>query len=382
MRYLVLFAVSILVLASPAAALAAGSGVAVPGDRAAPEPTSALASPSSGAQYAALQGLSTPPETEISIDLRPDRGADWQITVRYRFESQNDTEAFRAVAEDFEAGEAESGLNVGLFERFAGLASEATDRPMSIENVQRSSSTEENVGELRLSFTWTGFLEQQERNLVLNDVFQTPSGDTWLFSLGDSQTLQIRTPSEYAITGANHPFQDNTITIEGPHTFDAGDPVDVTYVPTTETQDVPWGALGAVAFAAAAVLTGAFFLRQREADEAPSDPAPASAADRQVAASVAGAVAGSTETEAVSEPEPEQGPEPDLSLLSDEERVERMLEANGGRMRQAMIVDETGWSDAKVSQLLSAMAEAGRVEKLRLGRENLISLPDFDANDE
>jgi len=66
----------------------------------------------------------------------------------------------------------------------------------------------------------------------------------------------------------------------------------------------------------------------------------------------------------------------DLSLLSDEERVERLLEDNGGRMRQADIVAKTGWSDAKVSQLLSAMAELGRVEKLRLGRENLISIPD------
>jgi hypothetical protein len=50
-------------------------------------------------------------------------------------------------------------------------------------------------------------------------------------------------------------------------------------------------------------------------------------------------------------------------------------------MRQADIVAETGWSDAKVSQLLSAMADEGRVEKLRLGRENLISLPD-DASDD
>jgi hypothetical protein len=74
--------------------------------------------------------------------------------------------------------------------------------------------------------------------------------------------------------------------------------------------------------------------------------------------------------------------EEDLSLLSDEERVERLLDANGGRMRQADIVAETGWSDAKVSQLLSAMADEGRVEKLRLGRENLISLPDDEDGDE
>jgi hypothetical protein len=71
----------------------------------------------------------------------------------------------------------------------------------------------------------------------------------------------------------------------------------------------------------------------------------------------------------------------DEELLSDEERVERLLERNGGRMKQATIVKETGWSNAKVSQLLSAMAEEGRVDKLRIGRENLISFPDEDVTD-
>ena len=71
----------------------------------------------------------------------------------------------------------------------------------------------------------------------------------------------------------------------------------------------------------------------------------------------------------------------DEALLSDEERVERLLERNGGRMKQADIVKETGWSNAKVSQLLSAMAESDRVDKLRIGRENLISFPDEDVTD-
>jgi len=65
----------------------------------------------------------------------------------------------------------------------------------------------------------------------------------------------------------------------------------------------------------------------------------------------------------------------DPELLSDEERVEYLLERNGGRMKQATIVKETGWSNAKVSQLLSSMDDAERVDKLRIGRENLISLP-------
>ena len=66
----------------------------------------------------------------------------------------------------------------------------------------------------------------------------------------------------------------------------------------------------------------------------------------------------------------------DQELLSDEEYVERLLKRNDGRMKQAAIVKETDWSNAKVSQLLSSMDEEGRVEKLRIGRENLISFPD------
>jgi hypothetical protein len=71
----------------------------------------------------------------------------------------------------------------------------------------------------------------------------------------------------------------------------------------------------------------------------------------------------------------------DETLLSDEERVLRLLEENGGRMKQANIVSETGWSNAKVSQLLSGMAEDEDVQKLRIGRENLITLPDENVAD-
>lgn len=60
---------------------------------------------------------------------------------------------------------------------------------------------------------------------------------------------------------------------------------------------------------------------------------------------------------------------------TDEDRVETLLRSNDGRMRQSAIVDSTGWSKSKVSVLLSEMEEADRVRKLRVGRENLVSLP-------
>jgi uncharacterized membrane protein len=51
-------------------------------------------------------------------------------------------------------------------------------------------------------------------------------------------------------------------------------------------------------------------------------------------------------------------------------------------MKQVDIVEATDWSNAKVSQLLTEMAEDGQVDKLRIGRENLISLPGEGPGDE
>lgn len=65
----------------------------------------------------------------------------------------------------------------------------------------------------------------------------------------------------------------------------------------------------------------------------------------------------------------------DQDLIPDEERVITLLEANGGRMRQSAIVNETGWSKAKTSMLLSEMEDDEQVTKLRVGRENIVSLP-------
>lgn len=65
-------------------------------------------------------------------------------------------------------------------------------------------------------------------------------------------------------------------------------------------------------------------------------------------------------------------------VLTNEEQVLRLLDDNGGRMRQTRIVESTGWSKAKVSMLLSEMEADGTIGKLRVGRENIISRPGFE----
>lgn len=61
--------------------------------------------------------------------------------------------------------------------------------------------------------------------------------------------------------------------------------------------------------------------------------------------------------------------------LTDEERVQAIIDENGGRIRQKEIVARVDWSKAKVSRVLSRLEENDEVVKLRLGRENLVCLP-------
>jgi hypothetical protein len=68
--------------------------------------------------------------------------------------------------------------------------------------------------------------------------------------------------------------------------------------------------------------------------------------------------------------------------LTDEDRVKRLLRENGGRLQQGEFVERTEWSKSKVSRLLSRMEEDGDVEKITIGRENLVVLADGEPDDE
>jgi hypothetical protein len=65
-----------------------------------------------------------------------------------------------------------------------------------------------------------------------------------------------------------------------------------------------------------------------------------------------------------------------------EDEVVDVLREHGAQMRQADLVDETEWSKATVSRLLSALEEEGRVEKIRVGRGNVVRLTEARPDDE
>jgi hypothetical protein len=372
------------------------------------------------------------PSTGIRIELQPDTDARWTITYRYDLATEDEVEAFRSLEEEYESGGGNVGLDVGVFRSMAEQASESTGRNMQIRNVEREAVVVRNettpstetpattptttasgaavnaTGVLRLSFTWTNFLEQNDNgSLELGDVFVTPDGDTWLSSLDPDQRVTVVTPEGFVISRTSFPIQqqNGSLIIDGPREFTSEERLAVTYRPSDQAE-VPWTLIVGGGVAAVVVLALLFaFLRggirsgrttpdgtamtnggetsakRGPPDDAGDTAAAGSAAETggEVDAETGGEVGAGVGSEATTD---DDAAEPDFDLLSDEERVEYLLEQRGGRMKQANIVKETGWSDAKVSQLLSSMAEEDRVEKLRLGRENLISLPDrtFDGD--
>jgi hypothetical protein len=72
------------------------------------------------------------------------------------------------------------------------------------------------------------------------------------------------------------------------------------------------------------------------------------------------------------------GDETPEELLSPEERVLRLLERNGGRMKQKRVTEELDWSAARTSQVVGNLRDEGDVESFRLGRENVLKFPDDD----
>jgi uncharacterized membrane protein len=83
---------------------------------------------------------------------------------------------------------------------------------------------------------------------------------------------------------------------------------------------------------------------------------------------------GDVATTETAEPGSTTGSSHEADEPSDQQVILEMLEANDGRTKQARIVDATGWSKSKVSMLLSEMEDEGDITKLRVGRENIISV--------
>jgi len=344
----------------------------------------AVASAPSAAADAGPAAQSTPAQPPVSenttfhIQIQPNGDARWTITDTYALEDANETRAFEEFGTEYVNGNTDVGYEQP-FRDANDAASAATGREMELTNVSRDYVVDERTGEIILQFTWTNFATTNQSRLVVRDGFNTTEG-TWFPRLHEDQTIVISPPAGYEVT--NSPptsyLDDRDLRLEGPQVFEPGY-LEVVYQEDETLGNTPPGPAGgdlplwpgvALLFIIGLIAAVIYIDRQ---DGSGFPPVGGNETD-------SGGDDGPPMTPASDSSETTNG-DIDVALLSDEERVERLLEQNGGRMKQARIVKETGWSNAKVSQLLSSMDEDGRIDKLRIGRENLISFPDEDVTE-
>ena len=336
-----------------------------------------------GGQSAVQQDDLTKNGTHVSIQLQPDGDARWNVSARYTLEGENDSAAFGRLADRFKAYETDNGFSVDVFRAVVSRVSGETGREMAIRDDLRTARQVDHgnnsTGVLTLQFTWTNFTQVTNETLVV-DSFR----GSWFGDLRAGQTLTIRPPEGYDTQNVQpaHSTVGGAYRWVGPQEFQRGQPVAEFSVsgpgnslPFSDATMVLLG-VGSAVLLLGGIFAWAYVRRQPGGlgdDESGDTPAGGEQVSTDGAAAGAAARGASGDGgDATVDPE----------LLSDEERVERLLGEHGGRMKQSKIVEETRWSTAKVSQLLSAMDEDGRIEKLRIGRENLISLPGEGINDE
>ena len=345
--------------------------------------------------------------TVLELDIATDGDAHWTVTHSFDLAGTNDTRAFDRLAEEFERGGL-GGSYLATMERASEAASEATGREMSIRNVSRDARVVNGTGRLTTTFTWTSFARTSGDTVRVGDAFRRPDG-SWLPGLASDERLVVSPPPGYRVDSAPSAdsFRNGSLVWEGPTDFESGY-LSITYRKVTAPPSPRGGTNGTDtplpgffdewllplvggAFGLGLLLLVAYLLLRRETPTGPVvEPnggvdvgdAGASAAPSGSSAGAAGPGEPVESGEEAGTESPDDGEAAvDDELLSDEERVERLLQRNGGRMKQASIVRETNWSNAKVSQLLSSMDEEGRVDKLRIGRENLITLPDEEPGE-
>ena len=333
-----------------------------------------------------------PDSVRLTVSVSENGTAHWRLEYWTRLETDNDTAAFEELRDDVAANSDE------YVARFAertnetvAAAENATGREMTATGFTASAqkrSIPEEYGVLTYTFEWRGFAVVDGDRIEIGDAIDR-------FYLSDRTRLAVAWPSTHRLvdaTPAPDDQRDSAVLWRGTRTdFVSGEPRVIVEreesggdsdVGGDEGSSLLW--LGGAAVAALAIAGVAVLRRtSRGGDDtgpaagAPDEDADDGGADQAPPRSDSGTTPGSAS--GPREADRNDDGDPPAELLSNEERVLRLLEANGGRMRQQEVVAETGWTEAKTSQVVGEMREDGTIETFRLGRENVLKLPDEDG---
>lgn len=345
----------------------------------------------------------------LDVEVHENGDATWSVELWTRLDDEERRDAFDELRAEIED---DPDRFVDRFDErmtdTASAAAESTGREMAVENVTVSTRTEtipEGYGIVTYTFEWRGFAAVDGAELHVGDAIDG-------FLLSEGTRLTVQWPETHRIHSVDpdpddRPREDVAVWRGGETDFVSGQPrLVLTSVPPDDADDGV--AIGpALAVVAAIALVGVLVWlaamgrlpRPRSGTETPDvdDPSsgPEPSTPDEAASSVDGDPASSAPTPEAGTDDPtskakteDQTPEagtgdpdanaegPPPELLSNEEQVSRLLERNGGRMKQQEVVAELGWTEAKTSQVVTKMREEGDLDGFRIGRENVLALPD------
>lgn len=336
-----------------------------------------------------------PDDVSIAADVEPDGDARWTVEYRIRLATDEEEQAFAELRADV-ANDTEA-YTTRFRDRMASTAATAestTGRNMTVSNATVTAERRElpqAYGVLTYRFEWTNFAAVDGDRLCVGDAVDG------LF-LDGSSSLIVSWPAEYRLGEASpdpSEVRDRSVVWNGPVDFSTGQPR-ITVAPAGPLSGVPTA--GLVALLAALVVAGGVAYRRREAAD---DGAGVIASDESGGTTEGGGGGGGDATDASASAadgggegsgggdESDSGdagasadssdaPPVDSDLLSNEEQVLRLVESRGGRMKQKRVAEELEWTAAKTSQVVTGLRDEGDLDGFRLGRENVLSLPDYD----
>ncbi|TKX45672.1 MULTISPECIES: hypothetical protein [unclassified Halorubrum] len=332
-----------------------------------------------------------PDDVSMEVAVQPDGDARWTVEYRIRLGTDEEERAFEQLRVDVENDtEAYTTRFRDRMASTAETAETATGRNMTVSNATVTAERRElpqAYGVLTYRFEWTNFAAVDGDRLRVGDAVDG------LF-LDDSSSLIVSWPEGYRLgetTPEPSEVRERSVVWNGPVDFSAGQPR-ISVAPAGPLSGVPTAGVAAL-FGALVVAGAAVAYRRRDAEpaapagggdaetEATGDaPANGSGAPKSAAAasdSTAEPTAGDDDGDA-SEPDSDEPRPVDGDLLSNEEQVLRLIESEGGRMKQKQVAERLDWTAAKTSQVVTGLRDEGDLDGFRLGRENVLSLPDYD----
>jgi len=348
--------------------------------------TSAPSSPSTaqlGGGVVSQQGVDTD-SVRLIVSIEENGSATWTVQYWTRLDDENTTAAFESLQRDIESDPSNFSDQFASRMRSTVRASEnATDREMSATgfDVRAETRTPPDYGVVVYTFRWDGFAAVDGDTIHVGDAIEG------LF-LDDRTRLVIEWPDTYATADVSPPpdeRRDDAAVWRGAETsFVSGEPSVVLRPASTVTTTSGGGGDGGTGDDG----TGDDGTGDGGATTPSSDGGSMLPLVGVGLLFAVGAVAwryrdrfGKTEDDVddTSEPTANGGDDDVADLLSNEERVLQFVREQGGRVKQQEIVEAFDWTEARTSQIVRDLRDDGSLEGFRLGRENVLKLPDDDS---